>query len=215
MVRRLDGSVLLFVVVALSTGKPLQSAGHANPVGSSKPSASSLVGDTMSSTNNVPFGWSSDYEVAVVYITSTWTEFGDVRSSAAPLGIIAENGFLNYCVRFKTKLAAWAKSLQDKPDVSETVKKAVTSWYRAIDTQSRENWNLPDALTLESFRKQFRTAYKHLVLNGAEIYEKSDTENMKRDVDGFTRDIADMMIGTLKDISKQVRGVPREHDTEY
>jgi hypothetical protein len=90
------------------------------------------------------------------------------------------------------------------------------------------------------------TAYKHLVLNGAEIYEKSDTENMKRDADGFTRDIANMMIGTLKDISvkpqrgylfvllcltiftkksmlcnsdfvfqKQVRDVPREHDTGY
>jgi hypothetical protein len=49
--------------------------------------------------------------VAIVYITSAWTEFGEVRSSAAPLGIIAENGFLNYCVRFKTKLAAWAKSV--------------------------------------------------------------------------------------------------------
>ncbi|XP_060835212.1 uncharacterized protein LOC132918124 [Rhopalosiphum padi] len=216
MVQRLGGaSVLLFAVVALSTGNPLQSAGHVNPVESSKASASSLVGDTMSSTNNIPFGWSSDYEVAIVYITSAWTEFGEVRSSAAPLGIIAENGFLNYCVRFKTKLAAWAKSLQDKPDVSETVKKAVTSWYRAIDTLSRNNWDLPSVPTLESFRKQFMTAYKHLVLNGAEIYEKSDTENMKRDADGFTRDIANTMIGTLKDISKQVRDVPREHDTEY
>uniref|UniRef100_A0A2S2NTA1 Uncharacterized protein n=1 Tax=Schizaphis graminum TaxID=13262 RepID=A0A2S2NTA1_SCHGA len=201
MVQRLGGaSVLLFTVVALSTGNPLQSAGHANPVESSKASATSLVGDTMSSTNNVPFGWSSDYEVAIVYITSAWTEFGDARSSAAPLGIIAENGFLSYCVRFKTKLAAWAKSLQDKPDVSEIVKKAVTSWYRAIDTLSRDNWHLPSVRTLESFRKQFMTAYKHLVLNGAEIYEKSNTENMKRDADGFTRDIANIMIGTLKDI---------------
>lgn len=61
--------------------------------------------------NDVPFDWSSDYEVAVVYITSAWTELADVRSSDSPLGIIAENGFLNYCVRFKTKLAAWAKSV--------------------------------------------------------------------------------------------------------
>jgi len=209
------GSVLLFAIVALSTGNPLQSAGHADPAESSKASASLLVGDTMSSTNNVPFGWSSDYEVAVVYITSAWIEFGDVRSSAAPQGIIAENGFLNYCVRFKTKLAAWAKSLQNKPDVSETVKKAVTSWYRAIDTLSQDNWNLPSVLTLESFRKQFMSAYKHLILNGAEIYEKSNTEDMKRDVDGFLRDIANMMIETLKDISKKVRDVPREYDTEY
>ncbi|XP_016658726.1 uncharacterized protein LOC103307644 [Acyrthosiphon pisum] len=204
MVQRLGGgSVLWFVtVVAMSTSsKPLQSAGHANHMGSLKPSASSLVGDTMSSTNDVPFDWSSDYEMAVVYITSAWTEFGDVRSPDAPLGIIAENGFLNYCVRFKTKLAAWAKSLQDRPDVSETVKKAVSSWYRAIDTLSQDNWNLPAALTLESFRKQFMTAYKHLVLNGAEIYEKSDSEIVKRDVDGFTRDVADTMIGILKGIS--------------
>jgi len=85
--------------------------------------------------------------------------------------------------------------------VSETVKKAVSSWYRAIDTLSQDNWNLPSALTLESFKKQFMTAYKHLVLNGAEIYEKSDSEIVKRDVDGFTRDVADMMIGTLKGIS--------------
>lgn len=211
------GSVLssLFVFVALSTGEPPQSAGHANPIESLKPSASSLVGDTMSSRNGVPFDWSSDYEVAVVYITSAWTEFGDVRSSDAPLGIIAENGFLNYCVRFKTKLAAWAKSLQNKPDVSKTVKKAVSSWYRAIDELSRNNWQLPDVLTLESFRKQFMTAYKHLILNGVEIYEKSDTENLKRDVEGFTKDIANMMIETLKEISKQVRGVPKKYDTEY
>ncbi|KAL5240164.1 hypothetical protein ACI65C_007574 [Semiaphis heraclei] len=202
--KRGGGLVLwLFAAVALSTGaKPLQSAGHANLIGSLKPSASSLVGDTMSSTNDVPFEWSSDYEVAVVYITSTWTEFGDVRSSDAPLGIIAENGFLNYC-------------LQDRPDVSETVKKAVSSWYRAIDTLSRDNWNLPDALTLDSFRKQFMTAYKHLVLNGGEIYEKADTENVKRDVDGFTRDVADIMIETLKQISRQVRSVPKKLDTEY
>jgi len=85
--------------------------------------------------------------------------------------------------------------------VSETVKKAVSSWYRAIDTLSQDNWNLPSALPLESFKKQFMTAYKHLVLNGAEIYEKSDSEIVKRDVDGFTRDVADMMIGTLKGIS--------------
>lgn len=219
MVQRLGrGLVMLWFVAVFAQStcaEPLQSAGHTNPIGSLKPSASSLVGDTMSSTNNVPFNWSSDYEVAVVYITSAWTEFGDVRSSDAPLGIVAENGFLNYCVRFKTKLAAWAKSLQDRPDVSGTVKEAVSSWYRAIDTLSQDNWNLPDTLTLESFRKQFLTAFKHLVLNGGEIYEKSDTQNMKRDVDGFTRDIADIMIGTLKEISKQVRSFPKKLDTEY
>lgn len=71
--------------------------------------------------NDVPFGWSSDYEVAVVYITSAWTEFGDVRSSAAPLGIIAENGFLNYCVRFKTKLAAWTKSVSILHTLTRTI----------------------------------------------------------------------------------------------
>jgi len=92
--------------------------------------------------------------------------------------------------------------------VSETVKKAVSSWFRAIDTLSRDNWNLPDALTLDSFRKQFMTAYKHLVLNGGEIYEKADTENVKRDVDGFTRDVADMMIETLKKISVKSQRAP-------
>ncbi|XP_025193912.1 uncharacterized protein LOC112593633 [Melanaphis sacchari] len=211
MVQRLGGSVLLFVAVALSNGKPLQSAGHANPIENSKALTSSLVDDTMSTMNNVPFDWSSDYEIAVVYITSAWTEFGDVHSTAAPLGIIAENGFLNYCVRFKTKLADWVKSLQEKPDVSETVKKAASSWYKAIDTLSRNNWNLPNVLTLESFRKQFMTSYKHLVLNGAEVYEKSNTENVKQDVERFTRDIADMMIQVLKDIWKQIRSVPKEY----
>ncbi|XP_015369422.1 PREDICTED: uncharacterized protein LOC107165610 [Diuraphis noxia] len=219
-IQRLKGGgglvLWFFAVVALSTGaKPLQSAGHANLIGSLKPSASSLVGDTMSSTNEVPFEWASDYEVAVVYITSAWTEFGDVRSSDALLGIIAENGFLNYCVRFKIELAAWAKSLQDRPDVSETVKKAVSSWYIAIDTLSRNNWNLPDTLTLDSFRKQFMTAYKHLVLNGGEIYEKADTENVKWDVDRFTRDVANMMIEILKKISRQVRSVPKKLEMEY
>lgn len=85
--------------------------------------------------------------------------------------------------------------------MSETVKKAASSWYRAIDTLSQNNWNLPDEITLESFKKQFLTSFKHLVLNGAEIYEKSDTEIEKQEVDQFTRDIADILIGIIKKIS--------------
>lgn len=55
--------------------------------------------------------------------------------------------------------------------------------------------------SVEWFGKQFRTAYKHLVVNGADVWERANGERVKRDVDAFVRGIADALIGTLKDIS--------------
>lgn len=85
--------------------------------------------------------------------------------------------------------------------ISYKVKKAVSSWYQAIDTLSKNNWSLPNLLNLDSFKKQFRTSFKHLVINGGEIFNETDSEHMKRDVDDFTREIANIMITTLKDIT--------------
>lgn len=63
-------------------------------------------------TNGVPFDWASDYEVAVVYITTMWSEFeGPEEDEISIQGTIAKNGFLSYCVRFKAKLAAWSRSV--------------------------------------------------------------------------------------------------------
>lgn len=60
----------------------------------------------------MPFDWSSDYEIAVVYITSMWSELGtEDPADSALMGIIAKNGYLSYCVRFKMELAAWAQSV--------------------------------------------------------------------------------------------------------
>lgn len=87
--------------------------------------------------------------------------------------------------------------------MSETIKKAVSSWYQAIDVLSRDDWKLPEVLSLKSFEKQFRTSYKHLVINGGEVYETAKSEKVKRDVDDFTREIANMLIEILKDISVQ------------
>lgn len=60
----------------------------------------------------MPFGWASDYEVAVVYITSMWSEIADVPAqSSSDRSMIARLGFLSYCVRFKSELAAWSESV--------------------------------------------------------------------------------------------------------
>lgn len=61
--------------------------------------------------NHVPFVWSSDYEVAIVYITSMWLEMDNTEQSSVAWGLIAKNGFLSYCVRFKNRLATFAKSV--------------------------------------------------------------------------------------------------------
>lgn len=101
-----------------------------------------------------------------------------------------------FCVDFNLKNI----QLQDRPDVSETVKKSVSSWYQAVDTLSRDNWQLPKVLSLDSFAKQLRTSYKHLVINGGEIYDKANSEKTRREVDDFTREIANILIEVLKDV---------------
>ncbi|VVC34147.1 Hypothetical protein CINCED_3A021840 [Cinara cedri] len=177
------------------------------------PDVSSLVGDTMCSTNGVPFEWASNYEVAVVYITTMWSEFEYTGTEESTVrGAVAKNGFLNYCVRFKNKLAVWSKSLQNESDVNETVEKTVSSWYQAVDSLSRNNWDLPEISNLESFRKQFKTSFKHLIINGSDVYGKANDAKLKRNVNDFTREIASIMIGLLKEISKQIRNVP---DDDY
>jgi hypothetical protein len=89
--------------------------------------------------------------------------------------------------------------------VSKAVKNAASNWYRAVDTLSHDNWQLPKTLDLESFKKQFMTTYKHLVLNGGEIYEEAVNERTRRDVDGFTRRIANVLIETLRNITVHAR----------
>lgn len=89
--------------------------------------------------------------------------------------------------------------------MSETVKEAVSSWYQAIDMLSRDNWQLPKTLSLKSFQKQFRTSYEHLIINGGEIYEKANGDKLKRDVNDFTRGIANILIGILKEISVKTK----------
>lgn len=88
--------------------------------------------------------------------------------------------------------------------MSEKIKKAVSSWYQAIDTLSRDNWQLPKILSLKSFQKQFRTSYEHLVINGGKIYEKANGDKLKQDVDDFTRGIANILIEILKEISVKI-----------
>ncbi|XP_025425231.1 uncharacterized protein LOC112694084 [Sipha flava] len=204
---------LYFVPVVVCAAALLQFGHAAYTAERSKSSGLlSLVGETMSSTNDVPFDWSSDYEVAVVYITSMWSELisGDPEHSTLQ-GIIAKNGYLSYCVRFKMQLAAWAQSLQGKHYVSKAVKNAASNWYRAVDTLSHDNWQLPKTLDLESFKKQFMTTYKHLVLNGGEIYEEAVNERTRRDVDGFTRRIANVLIETLRNITNRCRSIPKTY----
>lgn len=91
--------------------------------------------------------------------------------------------------------------VEDAPDLSAGFKKSVSNWYRAIDQLSRDKWNLPDEPSLESFTKQFRTAFKHLVINGGDVYAEAPGEKTRRDVDDFTRGVADTMVETLKKIS--------------
>lgn len=86
-------------------------------------------------------------------------------------------------------------------DISNNVKKEVSNWYQAIDTLSKNNWSLPNLLNLDSFKIQFRTSFKHLVINGGEIYEKADSKWTKQDVDSFTREIANLMLTILRDIT--------------
>lgn len=108
-------------------------------------------------------------------------------------------------------LAYRIDQLQHDPDVGLPVRRAVTNWYRAIDQLSRDNWTLSEASSLRSIGLQFRTSFKHLVINGAEIYENdalSDKE--KRIVDDFTKEIADIMIGLMREIS--VRAQKRHYN---
>jgi len=207
--------VIIIPVVVASSSATFQS-GHTN--GNSNSSALlSLVGDTMCSTNGLPFDWASDYEVAVVYVTSMWSEIADARpesSSPEEHTVIAQLGFLSYCVRFKTELAAWSESLRDRSDVSDAVKKTVSNWYRAVDKLSHNNWTLPEVPSVESYEKLFRTSYKHLVINGAEVYWNAKSGRVKRDVNDFVKAIATMLIGILKGISRQFRDIPEKDDTE-
>lgn len=62
-------------------------------------------------TNRVPFVWSSDYEVAIVYITSMWLEMDNTGEPPVAWGLIAKDGFLSYCVRFKNRLATFDNSV--------------------------------------------------------------------------------------------------------
>lgn len=101
--------------------------------------------------------------------------------------------------------------VQHDPDVGLPVRRAVTNWYQAVDQLSRSNWNLPGTSTLRSIGLQFRTAFKHLVINGTEIYENdalSDKE--KRIVNDFTKEIADILIELMREVS--VRAQKRRYN---
>lgn len=93
-------------------------------------------------------------------------------------------------------------------DISYNVKKEVSNWYQAVDTLSKNNWSLQNnMLNLDSFKNLFRTSFKHLVINGGEIYKIADNKFMKQDVDRFTREIANIMIVTLKDIMVYIKTI--------
>lgn len=81
------------------------------------------------------------------------------------------------------------------------MKKSLSIWYQAVDNLSRNDWNLSETPNLEFFKKQFRMSFKHLIINSNEIYKIANSEKLKKNVNNFTKRIADIMIKTIKEIS--------------
>ncbi|XP_050441312.1 uncharacterized protein LOC126846145 isoform X1 [Adelges cooleyi] len=167
----------------------------------------SLVGDTMCSLNNVPFVWAPEYEVAIVYITSTWSEIATFNSSAEDT--IAKEAFLSYCVRFKNNMFNFMKKLHDDPSLVDKVKKAVIRWYEDLDQLSRNNWYIPSTSKLQDYPGITRTAFKHLIINAVNVFEKANTKKTQLEVGVFTKKNANIMVEVLKTISKQIRQLPK------
>ncbi|XP_050441319.1 uncharacterized protein LOC126846145 isoform X2 [Adelges cooleyi] len=168
----------------------------------------SLVGDTMCSLNNVPFVWAPEYEVAIVYITSTWSEIATFNSSAEDT--IAKEAFLSYCVRFKNNMFNFMKKLHDDPNANEKVKKAINKWYQAVDSISKKNWFLPVNPDLRHFQVHFPSSFKHLLVESTAVNGEAPDENTKREVNHFTLGTAQMLIELVAQISKQIREIPKK-----
>ncbi|XP_050441328.1 uncharacterized protein LOC126846145 isoform X3 [Adelges cooleyi] len=165
----------------------------------------SLVGDTMCSLNNVPFVWAPEYEVAIVYITSTWSEIATFNSSAEDT--IAKEAFLSYCVRFKNNMFNFMKKVNDDQNGSDETKKDVTSWYKHIEYLAS---NGPVDQDLRSFQNTFQNAFKHLVIKASQVVGKTNNNETRLYINDFTKGVVVMLLETIKSVSKQIRGLPKQ-----
>ncbi|XP_050436306.1 uncharacterized protein LOC126843045 [Adelges cooleyi] len=163
----------------------------------------SLIGDTITSTNNLPFAWANEYEIAIVYVTGRWSEIS-VPDKAAQ-GTIAKKGYLSYSGKIKTILFDFMTKVNANPKETEVLKNDVVSWHQHIaDLVNRDGALAKDA-DLAYYQAKFNNSFRHLTVKAKNVIGHTLLEETKKSVDDVAKEMMAVLLETTKNISKEFR----------
>ncbi|XP_050440980.1 uncharacterized protein LOC126845938 isoform X4 [Adelges cooleyi] len=200
--------VLAMIIAALAVQSTysMKSAGGFDGVCARR--LDSMVGQTESTTNGIPFSWGPEYEVAVVYVTSKWAELNISNKTA--LMAASKSAFLTFCVHNKNILNNFMVQVNGNQNESQEVKDDVLAWYNYAVGKYVDNDNsLPkegDAdYTPAFYITKFQNSYYHFINRAKVTFDKTNLDDTKQEMDDMSKNMMDMLLETIRNLTQQLR----------